>query len=143
MDQVSSSSPAPRWFIPAALAALLFELVGCAIFAMQMSVDPALLDPADRATWDAAPAWMVAANGVAVAAGLVGAILLLLRRRQAEPLLLLSFVAVLVEYAALLLAPALRNLTTSDDLFLPFVIAVLSYAVWHFARRARLRGWLR
>ena len=142
MDE-AIQSPAPRWFTLAAIAAVLFELAGCAVFALQMAVDPAALPLDQRAMWDAAPMWMLVAYGVAVAAGLIGAILLLMRRRLAEKLLLVSFVAVLVQFSALLLVPTLRNLTTSDDLFLPFLIIVVSYSVWHFARRARASGWLR
>jgi len=37
----------------------------------------------------------------------------------------------------------LRNLTASDDLFLPFVILILGYVIWHFARTARRSGWLK
>ncbi|MEO6580262.1 MAG: hypothetical protein ABIN83_03820 [Sphingomicrobium sp.] len=143
MDQVSPSQPVPRWFTIAAIAALLFELAGCAMYLMQVSVDPATLPLDQRATWDAAPTWMIAAYAVAVWVGLIGAILLLMRRRLAEKLLLVSFVAVLVQFSALLVVPQLRNLTQSDDLFLPFIIIVVSYSVWHFARRARASGWLR
>ena len=142
MDE-AIQSPAPRWFTLAAIAAVLFELAGCAVFAMQMAVDPAALPLDQRAMWDAAPMWMLVAYGIAVAAGLIGAILLLMRRRLAEKLLLVSFVAVLVQFSALLLVPTLRNLTTSDDLFLPFLIIVVSYSVWHFAWTARRAGWLR
>ena len=86
---------------------------------------------------------MLVAYAVAVAAGLVGAISLLMRRRLAEKLLLLSLVAIVIQFSALLVVPQLRNLTTSDDLFLPFVIIVVSYTIWHFARRALARSWLR
>ena len=66
-----------------------------------------------------------------------------MRRRLAEKLLLVSLVAVLVQFSALLLVPQLRNLTTSDALFLPFVIIVAAYAIWHFAWTSRRAGWLR
>lgn len=143
MDQVNPQQAAPRWFTIAAVAALLFELAGCAMYLMQVSVDPASLPLDQRAIWDAAPTWMIAAYAVAVWVGLIGAILLLMRRRLAEPLLLVSFVAVIAQFSALLLVPTLRNLTTSDDLFLPFVIIVACYSIWHFARTARRAGWLR
>ena len=144
MDEaVTESPPAPRWFTIAAIAALLFELGGCALFAMQMKVDRNALPLDQRAMWDAAPIWMIVAYAVAVTTGLMGAILLLLRRDLAEKALLISLVAILVQFSALLAVPQLRNLTTSDDLFLPFVIIVVSYLVWHFARRARRSGWLR
>ena len=56
------------------------------------------------------------AYAVAVWVGLVGAILLARRHRLAEPLLLISLVAVIVQFSALLIVPELRNLTTSRTL---------------------------
>lgn len=133
---------APRWFMPAAIAVLLFEALGCFMCASQLSVDPALLEPDQRLLWEAAPGWMLVAYVVAVTVGLVGAVQLLRRRRSAEPLLLVSFVAVIVQFSALLAVPAMRNLIGSDDLFLPFVIILCAYGAWHLARIARQRGWL-
>ena len=140
MDQINPERPAPRWFTLAALAAVAWEIVGCAMYLMQVRVDPASLPVDQRALWDAAPTWMIAAYAVAVWIGLVGAILLVMRRRLAEKLLLVSLIAVLVQFSALLLVPELRNLTTSDALFLPFVIIVACYVIWHFAFTARRAG---
>ena len=143
MNTIISDRPAPRWFTLAALGALLFEMVGCVMYLMQVSVDPAALPRDQRALWDAAPVWMMAAYAIAVWVGLVGAIFLLRRHHLAEKLLLISLVAVIVQFSALLLVPQLRNLTTSDALFLPFVIIVVSYSIWHFAWLARRSNWLR
>jgi len=143
MDQVNLQQPAPRWFTVAALAAVAWEIFGCFMYLMQVRVDPASLPVDQRALWDAAPSWMMAAYAVAVWVGLIGAILLVMRRRLAEKLLLVSLVAVIVQFSALLLVPELRNLTTSDALFLPFVIVVACYVIWHFAFTSRRAGWLR
>ena len=143
MDQINPERPAPRWFTLAALAAVAWEIVGCTMYLMQVRVDPASLPVDQRALWDAAPGWMIAAYAVAVWVGLIGAILLVMRRRLAEKLLLVSLIAVLVQFSALLLVPELRNLTTSDALFLPFVITVVCYVIWHFAWTSRRAGWLR
>jgi hypothetical protein len=143
MDDTQAPRPVPGWFTVAAAVALLWEVLGCVMFVSQLRIDPALVDSADRAVLAAAPQWMIAAYGVAVVTGVLGALLLLLRRRLAVPLLAVSLVAVVVQDSAYLLAPALRNLTASDDLFLPFLILVVCYSIWHFARAARKSGWLR
>ena len=143
MVHVTAGPPVPRWFTFAALAALAWEILGCVMYLMQVSVDPTTLPLDQRAMWDAAPTWMVAAYAVAVWVGLVGAILLLMRRRLAPALLAVSLIAVIVQFSALLLVPELRNLTTSDDLLLPVVILVFGYGIWHFARTAQRAGWLR
>ena len=141
MNQVNPHPPVPRWFTIAAIAALLFELGGCAMYLLQLLNDPTLAD--EIALYRATPLWVTAAFAVAVWVGLAGAVLLLLRRRQAAPLLLVSLAALLIQISAYFVVPALRNLTQSDDLFLPFVIVVISYSIWHFAWKARRSGWLR
>ena len=143
MNSIISDPPAPSWFPVAAIAAVIWEMIGCVMYLMQVSVDPATLPVDQRAMWDAAPTWMMAAYAVAVWVGLVGAIFLLRRHRLAEPLLLISLVAVIVQFSALLLVPQLRNLTTSDALFLPAMILVVSTVLYQFARTARRSGWLK
>lgn len=142
MESRQIAVPAPAWFRITAVGALLWELLGCAMFAWQALTDPASLPRDQQAVWAATPFWMNAAWGFAVVTGLAGAILLLMRRRQSEPLLLLSFLAVVVQFSGMVVVPALRNLTNSDDLFMPFVVALICYGVWHLARRARKEGWL-
>ena len=137
------AAPAPRWFTIAAIAALLWVLLGCANYLMWVTADPATL-PADMLSiYNATPKWVVAAFAVAVWSGLAGAVVLLMRRRIAEPLLLVSFLALLVQNSAWLVVPALRDLVNSDDLLLPFVITIVCYLIWHFARVSKKRGWLR
>ena len=143
MNSIISDPPAPSWFPVAAIAAVIWEMIGCVMYLMQVSVDRATLPVDQRAMWDAAPTWMMAAYAVAVWVGLVGAIFLLRRHRLAEPLLLISLVAVIVQFSALLLVPQLRNLTTSDALFLPAMILVVSTVLYQFARTARRSGWLK
>jgi hypothetical protein len=110
---------------------------------MTVFTDPSALPLDQRVAIEATPIWMNAAWSFAVLVGLVGAVLLLIRNRKAEPLLLLSFLAVLVQFSGMFLVPQLRNLVESDDLFIPFVVAVICYGIWHLARHARREGWLR
>lgn len=133
----------PAWFTVAAIGALLWEILGCGIFLMTVLADPATMPIDQRATIRATPTWMNAAWSFALLVGLVGAVLLLMRNRKAEPLLLLSFLAVLVQLSGLFIVPQLRNLVESDDLFIPFLVALVCYGIWHLARHARREGWLR
>jgi len=134
---------APGWFTIAAVGALLWEILGAGLFVSQAVTDPASLPRDQQAIWNATPGWMNAAWSFAVVTGLAGAVLMLMRNRRAEPLLLLSFLAVLVQFSGLLLVPELRNLVASDDLLAPFVVILVCYGIWHLARRARKSGWLR
>ena len=143
MDDDRSVPAAPGWFKFAAIGALLWEVLGGALIAMQAATDPADLPRDQQAIWNATPLWMNAAWGFAVALGLAGAVLMLMRNRRAEPLLLLSFLGTLVQFSGLLVVPELRALVASDDLLAPFVVILVCYGIWHMARHARRSGWLR
>ena len=142
-EQVRAADEIPAWFYIAAGLALVWEAIGCFMYWTHVTTDPATLPLDQRAMWDAAPGWMVAAYAVAVWVGLLGAVLLIMRRRLAVPLLLVSLLAVVVQFSALLLVPELRDRTPSDALMLPIIIFVASYAIYMLSRRARKHGWLR
>jgi hypothetical protein len=87
----STKPMVPAWYWAVAIGALLFEGAGAYLFTNSLTLDPATLPLDQRAIYDATPQWMTLAWAVAIGAGLIGAIGLILRRRFAEPALLLSF----------------------------------------------------
>ncbi len=101
------------------------------------------LSPINR--WSCSPltpcGW--AAYAVAVWTGLIGAILLLMRRKLAVPALLASLVAVLVQFGGVMLVPALRAVTPDNAFTLPIAITVICYGIFMLSRLAYRRGWLR
>lgn len=143
MDDVRGARPVPAWFWIVAVLALLFEAFGCLMYWTQVSTDPATLPVDQRAMQEAMPVWMTAAYGIAVWVGLVGAVLLLLRHRHATTLLLVSLVAVIVQFGGILLVPELREMIPPSGYAGPIVIALIVYGIWHFSRYARKQGWLR
>lgn len=142
-DDPYRSRPVAGWFIIAAMASLLFMGLGCASYLMHVFADPATMPLDQRAAYEAEPAWVIAAYAVAVWIGLLGAVLLVLRRRIAEWLLLLSLVAVLVWLAGLILVTPLRENMSANDLLVAIVVTALTWTVYWFARHSRQRGWLR
>jgi hypothetical protein len=121
---------------------LLFESAGAFLFANSLTLDPATLPLDQRAVYDATPQWMTIAWAVAITTGLIGAVGLLMRRRFAEPSLLISVIAVAVQFSGIFLVKQLRELTPEDHLLVPVVILVLAYAIWQTAKLARRKGWL-
>lgn len=132
----------PAWFWALAAGAILFEGAGAFLFANSLMLDPATLPLDQRAIYDATPQWMTIAWAVAIGTGLIGAVGLLLRRRFAEPALLLSVIAVAVQFSGIFLVRQLRELTPEDHLLVPVIILVLAYALWQAAKLSRRKGWL-
>ncbi len=142
-EQVQASTSVPGWFWAAAAMALLFETFGCNTYLTQVTTDPASLPIDQRAMWNATPPWIVGAYAVAVWVGLIGATLLLMRRKLAVPVLLVSLIAVLVQFGGVMLVPALRQVTPDDAFTLPILIIAACYAIFMLSRLAGRRGWLR
>ena len=143
MDDRFNPRPVASWFIVAAVGSLLFMGLGCISYLMHVLADPTSLPLDQRAAFEAEPAWVTAAYAVAVWVGLAGSILLVMRRRAAEWLLLISLLAVLVWLAGLLLVAPLRDGMSANDLIVALVVTALTWTVFWFARHSRQRGWLR
>jgi hypothetical protein len=140
----TGTSNVSAWYWIAAVGALLFECLGCFFYLAEVRLTPeqiALLPLDQAAMLSARPAWYYAAFGVAVWVGLAGTVGLLLRKTWAVPALLISLVAVIVQFSAVLIVPAMRNVS-SDELLGPIVVALVCYGIFMLARLAKRRGWL-
>ena len=135
--------PVAGWFLPAAVASMLFMGLGCVAYIMHVLTDPATLDLEQRTAFEALPAWVLGAQAIAVWVGLAGTILLVMKRKLAEPLLMVSLVAVLIWLAGLLLASEVRENMSANDLLVAIVVTALTWTIFWFARHSRQRGWLK
>jgi hypothetical protein len=82
------------------------------------------------------------ANAVAVWVGLVGAVLIVTKRKLAEPVMLVSLIAVLVWLAGLIVVGPLRESMSANDLLVAIVVTAFTWTIYWFARHSRQRGWL-
>ena len=142
-DDPYSLRPVAGWFIIAAVASLLFMGLGCISYLMHVFANPATMPLDQRDAYEAEPAWVTGAYAVAVWIGLIGTVLLTMRRKMGEWLLLISLIGVLVWFAGLILVTPLRESMSANDLLVAIVVTALTWTVYWFARHSRQRGWLR
>jgi len=143
MDDRYAPRPIARWYMIAAAASALFMIVGCAGFLMDVTTDPQSLPLDQRTLVEARPLWMIWAYAVAVWVGLGGTVLLIVRRKLAEPLLLCSLVAAAVTFLPYAIAPGIRDNISTNDIAVALVIVAITWTIYWFARHSRQRGWLR
>ena len=136
---------APKWFVPVAILAVLWNLLGCVAFAgdlMLTADDVARLPPEQQAMYAARPAWTVLATGAAVLGGLLGSLGLALRKRWARPLLVLSLVGLVAQDIGMFgLTDAVRNAGPAP-LVMQGVVLAIAIGLVLLARKAVHRGWI-
>ena len=141
-DDPYTPRPVAAWFMPAAIASLLFMGLGCVMFLMDVLTDPMTLPVDQQAVKDATPGWVTGASGIAVVVGLVGTIFLVMKNKIAVGLLAVSLIAVLIMLAGLIVVQPLREAASANDLLVVIVVTALTWTIFWFARHSKQRGWL-
>lgn len=145
MTEADPYSPRPLagWFYPAAIASALFMLLGVLMYVEHVTIDAAALPVDQRGAFLAQPTWVTGVFAVATWSGLAGAILLLLRRQTAVPVILLAMLALAVWIGGLASVDVVRSSMSVNDWAVLIGIAAVVWTIYWFARHSRQRGWLR
>lgn len=142
-EETSPAAPRSFWII--AGLSLVWNLIGIAAFFADVTMsEQALtaLPEAQRAFYDNVPAWATAAYAVAVCGGVIGCLLLLLRKSWATPVLIVSLVGVVVQmYHAYVIENAVEAMG-SGIVFMSATITFISILLVWYSRFAASRGWI-
>lgn len=136
----------PKWFYAAAVVALLWNLMGVAAFIGHATMSDeaiAALPEAERALYETVPIWATAAFAVAVFGGALGSLLLLLRRKLAEPVLIASLAGILVQFVHSFFIAKSMAVYGPGSIIMPVMVILIGVALVWFAQKAGKAGWLR
>jgi hypothetical protein len=153
MDQESTQTSVPLWFWGVAVVALLWNLLGMMMFFMDPGVNSSMMDPvlnlfpeenreAIGKLYEARPIWALGGFAIAVFGGVLGCIALLLRKKVATVIFVVSTLGVVVQnvwFFAMTDGPELMNATPA----MPATIALIGVALILFSARMTSRGVLR
>jgi hypothetical protein len=142
-DDRYTPRPLASWYMIATLGSLLFMIVAVAGYLLDVTTDPGTLPLDQRVVVEARPAWAMAAYAIAVWAGFAGALLLVFRRKLAQPLLLVSLVAAAMTFLPYAITPGVRDNITTNDIAFALGILIITWTIFWFARHSAMRGWLR
>ncbi|MFP5329875.1 MAG: hypothetical protein ACLGHC_07045 [Alphaproteobacteria bacterium] len=135
--------PVAGWYMAAAIASLLFMLVAVGGYLVDVTTDPADLPLDQRVVAEARPMWAMAAYAIAVWIGFAGALMLVVKRKLAQPLLLVSLAAAVVTFLPYAIVPGVRDVITTNDVAVAIAVLVITWTIFWFARHSAQRGWLR
>lgn len=139
-----TKSAVPPWYWVVAVVALLWNLLGCAFFGMELFAQEAFLESMTEAQkqWvRSIPSWTYFVYGVAVATGVAGSIGLFLRKSWATIMFAICLVAVIVQMVYTMLIGGGLQVSGPSGLVMPGVVIGIAAALLWFSRLARSRGW--
>jgi hypothetical protein len=136
---------APGWFRLLAVLGLAWNGFGVYMYLSKVGMfgDPlAGLDLAHRDLAATVPSWVTAAFAVAVFAGLIGTLLLVMLKRLAKPVLVLSLLAVLVQCGWIVGMSNARAVEGNMALMMPGLITIVALLLVWLAMVGDRKGWL-
>jgi hypothetical protein len=146
-DSTASAAKTPWHIWAVGIAAVLWNSVGATDFLMTETRNKAYLSGFTQAQLEFCfniPAWAVATWGIATWGGVLGSLLILLRRRQAVYLFLASTLCtVLTDVYSFVLSDGFKVMGGAPALAFSAVILVIGVLLLVYARSMRGRGVLR
>lgn len=138
-------APRSKGFWIVGIIALVWNLIGVAMFWMQMMMTPerlALMAEPQRQVYEATPIWLNLAFAIAVLGGVLGAIGLLAKKRWAVTMFFVSLLALLVQMiGGYVVTPAWVAYGVAG-LVMPIVLIAIALLFWRYAQKVAVRGWL-
>lgn len=144
MSEFLDGKPSTSFWIIGA-AALVWNLIGLVLYYSHVTMTPEALAGFTQAQQDffmATPTWATAAYAIAVNAGVLGSLFLLLRKAWATPMFILSLLGIIAQDVhAFVLSNGLEVWGT-EGIVLPAIVIVIGVALLLYSRSAKGKGWL-
>ena len=146
MSEESTTKPGAAFWVIGGLLAV-WNLSGLYQYYTFSTLEPEMLQAAGYTPQQIAhvfdtPTWAHSAYAIAVNAGVLGVILLLLRKTWATPMFVISLIGAVLQFADAYLLRNGLELFDSVWLVIPaLVILICIFEIW-YSRRASSRGWL-
>ena len=144
MNEVATDKPASGFYWISGVA-LVWNLFGVLTYIGQAMMSPealAEMPEAQRTLYENIPAWATGAYAIATHAGAIGCVLLLLRKSLALPVLIVSLLAILVQFFhAYFMTNYVEVMGLAPVVLSAAIVTVGVFLVW-FASDAKNKGWL-
>lgn len=141
----TNSAKPPTWFWVVSVIALLWNLMGVSQYLLQAYMPIEALEQmsqAERELYEGQPAWVTAAFAIAVFGGLLGSIALLLRKKWAKTLFIVSLVAAVVQFAHWLFMTNSVEVYGPQTYLMPILVISIGVYLVLFSKKGIVKGWL-
>lgn len=131
------------WII--GIIALVWNLMGVFQYISQAymtSETLAALPEAERVLYENVPAWVTAAFAIAVFGGALGCLLLLLRKKMATIVFIISFIAILAQTTYNLFMSKASEVYGPGGMIMPIMILIIGVFLIWYAKKSNTNNWL-
>ena len=142
---MTNSVKPPVWFWVVSVLALIWNIIGVMSYLAQAYTsveDLEKMTQAQRELFEAQPAWVTGAFAIAVFGGTLGCIALLLRKKWAKPILIISLLGVLAQFIYGLFLSNTIEVYGNQAIIFPIIIIVVGILLVLLAKKSIQKGWL-
>jgi hypothetical protein len=144
MTNISTNKP-PAWFWIVAVVALVWNLMGVMAYigqAYMTDADLNALPEAEQALYVNYPAWATAAFAIAVFGGTIAAIALLLRKKIAKTLFLISLIGIIVQMIYNFFISEAMDVYGPGGMIMPVMIIIIGAYLVMFSKKSIANNWI-
>jgi hypothetical protein len=141
----NSLNKPPIWFWIVSSLALIWNVMGVNQYLMQAYNSDefrALFTPEQLALIDNTPAWATAAFAIAVFGSVLACLLLLLRKKLAITVFLISLIAIVVQMVHGLIIAKTYEFFSSFQVSMSIIVPIVGLLLYIFAKKSASKGWL-
>lgn len=142
MTNSTNKPTATFWII--SVMALIWNIMGVAAYLGQayMTDDVLKALPDDEQLYyNNVPAWVTAAFAIAVFAGFLGCVALLLRKSWSKTLFIISLIAVLAQFIHNFFIQNYMEVTANKAIMPVVVIGIAIFLIW-YSKKSDSKGWI-
>lgn len=143
MSESTNKPSTGFWII--SIIALIWNLMGVFAYIAQVNMSDeiiAALPEAERALYENVPAWVTGAFAIAVFGGALGCILLLLRKKLATSVLIISLIGIIAQMIYNFGMSKAAEVYGPGGMVMPAMVVLIGvFLVW-YAKQATAKGWL-
>lgn len=145
-DEVAIDGKPPTSFWIIGGVALIWNLLGLMIYYMSVTATPEHLasyySEEELEFMLTIPKWATAANATAVTFGVIGCVLLLLRKAWAIPAFVVSLVGLVVQDIYGFVIADTLAVWGAGSLILPAIVLIIAIGLIVYSRNATTKGWI-
>lgn len=142
---MTTSVKPPIWFWVVSVFALLWNLMGVFNYlnlAYNQESVVETLTQQQRELFEGIPAWATGAFAIAVFAGAIACIALLLRKKWAKPLFIVSLIAAIAQFINWLFVQNAAEAFGPQTYVMPILVVLIGSFLIFFSKRGIQKGWL-